>query len=138
MKLGGLLNWASVAALLRAANVQVHAGTVPVERLWANYVDFFPDAATSMGVEWWSLLNQLGYMRYNYRHFNHAELPGFTHGDALLAQRIDSLVTLTRALQQDSAGQSSPVLDALRFALAELSFSCNLDQEHGAGRSITC
>ena len=86
---------------------------------WVHLGYFFPDAATSMGVEWWSLLNQLGYMRYNYLHFNYAELPDFTHGDALLAQSIDSLVTLTRALQQDSAGQSSPVLDALRFAMAE-------------------
>ena len=42
----------------------------------------------------------LGYMRHSYRHFNHASLPGWCEGDALLAERIDGLVAVTRQLQQ--------------------------------------
>ena len=74
-KLEGLFNWRRVATLLRMANIPMQSGTVPVERLWANYTQFFPEAATGLSREWWDFLNDLGYLRYNYRHFNHDHLP---------------------------------------------------------------
>ena len=36
----GLFNWKTVASLLHTADIPMQSGTVPVERLWANYVDF--------------------------------------------------------------------------------------------------
>ena len=65
---------------------------------------------------WWDLLAMLGYMRFNYRHFNHAVLPTFTDGDALLAERVENFVSLTRQLQVDAEGNNF-VLQALQRAL---------------------
>ena len=56
-------------------------------------------------------------MRFNYRHFNHAVLPAFTDGDALLAERIEKLIVLTRELQACSEGDDA-VLRALNAALS--------------------
>ena len=36
--------------LLHAASVHVYAGTIPVERLWANYVDFSQMLQTAMAL----------------------------------------------------------------------------------------
>ena len=116
-KVEGLFNWRKVASLLREAGVPMQSGTVPVERLWANYTDFFPEAATGLTREWWDLLNDLGYLRFNYRHFNHSDLPSFTRGDTLLAERIDDLVTLTRALRQAQMGDESPSWCELQSSL---------------------
>ena len=55
--------------------------------------------------------------RYNYRHFNHEHLPTWAEGDALLAERLDSLVSLTRALQADD-GDCEHVLQAVSEAFA--------------------
>ena len=115
----GLFNWRKVASLLWQAGIDVQTGTVPVERLWANYVCYFPDAATGMKLPWWSLLNDLGYLRFNYRHFNHDDLPAFTRGDSLLAERIDNLVSITRALNRDSAGNCSAALEAPQEAFQD-------------------
>ena len=120
VKLEGLFAWRDVATLLQDASIKVQTGTVCVERLWANYVDFFPEAAKSLSREWWDLLNDLGYLRYNYRHFNHDDLPTFTRGDSLLAERMDNLVTVTRALMSDHAqgapASGSVLLEALGFS----------------------
>ena len=58
----------------------------------------------------------LSYLRFNYRHFNHSTLPTFVEGDALLGERIDMLVPLTRELQEVSEG-GDYVLRALQAAL---------------------
>ena len=71
-----------------------------------------------MGRPWWNLLNDLGYLRYSYRHFNHDELPSFTRGDTLLAERIDNLITLTRALRKGTDGAESAAVQSLRGVLA--------------------
>ena len=115
--LDGLFNWDAVARLLHQAGIPMQTGTVPVERLWANYIDFFPDAATAMSRSWWDLLNNLGYLRYNYRHYNHDELPTFTRGDALLAERIENLITLTRAMREDQDGNASDHFNVLKRSL---------------------
>ena len=86
------------------STVPVHSGTVPVERIWGNYADYFPDAITSCYVPWWNLLSDLGFLRLNYRHFNRDDLLAFARGDALLAERIDSLVLLARAPQNQVPG----------------------------------
>ena len=116
-KIQGLFNWRQVAALFHAADVPMQTGTVPVERLWANYIDFFPKAARGLGPEWWGLLNDMGYLRYNCRHFNHSDLPPFARGDVLLAERMDNLVSIARAMQQE-ADTPSDVMVMFRNALS--------------------
>ena len=59
------------------------------------------------------MLARLGYMRFNYRHFNHSTLPTFTDGDALLAERIENLVALTREME----ASAESVLQGLRRTL---------------------
>ena len=117
LRVEGLFNWAKVARLFHEAGLPMQSATVPVERLWSNYVDYFPDAARGMTLEWWQLLNQLGYMRFNYRHFNRATLPTFTRGDALLSERIENQVMLTRALSSDPGSQATAVLRELQAAM---------------------
>ena len=106
-----------MAKALRAAGIPVHSGTVPVERLWSQLKDFFPKASRRITLPWWTLLARLSYLRFNYRHFNHAVLPTFTDGDALLAERIENLVALTREMQARADGDDS-VMQSLRRALA--------------------
>ena len=57
-------------------------------------------------------------MRYNDRHFNHAILPTFCQGDALLAERIDDLVSLTRAYH-DGLSAESDMLSSLQAAFED-------------------
>ena len=101
---------------VRAAGIPVQTGTVPVERVWSALKSFFPAASRRMSRPWWDLLAMLSYMRFNYRHFNHAVLPSFTDGEALLAERIESLVSLTRELQVEAEGDGS-VLRVLQEGL---------------------
>ncbi|CAK0812479.1 unnamed protein product, partial [Prorocentrum cordatum] len=112
LKVEALFKWREVADLLHEAGIDMQSGTVPVERLWANFVRYFPDAARGMSRDWWDLLNNLGYMRYNFRHFNHPRLDPWTRGDALIAERIDNMITLARALQRHGQ-DTSPQLVAL-------------------------
>ena len=106
-----------MARALRVAGIPVHSGTVPVERLWSSLKDFFPKAARRISLPWWQLLAKLSYMRFNYRHFNHAVLPAFTDGDALLAERIENLIVLTREMQACAEGDDA-VLKAPSTALS--------------------
>ena len=115
-KLEGLWYWRQMAKALRVAGIPVHSGTVPVERLWSSLKDFFPKASRRMSLQWWNLLARLSYMRFNYRHFNHSVLPTFTDGDALLAERIENLVALTREMEACADGDES-VLQGLRRTL---------------------
>ena len=110
--LEGLWNWRSIASHLQTASIPVQTGTVAVERLWANAGDFYPDAANNMALEWWSLLSQLTYVRFNYRHFNQSSLPNWCRGDSLLAQRLDALTSLARALSEDQ--DTLPAISALQ------------------------
>ena len=113
----GLWKWRACAQALHRAGIAVHTGTVPVERMWSFLLDVFPKAARTMSPGWFELLADLPYMRVNYRHFNYASLPGWTEGDSLLAERIDMMVSLTRALHaEDSA--SCPTLEAVTRAFA--------------------
>ena len=116
-KIEGLFNWMQVAALFHTTGVPMQTGTVPVERLWSNYVDFFPKAARSLGPHWWGLLNDLGFIRYNYMHFNHSDLPAFARGDVLLAERMDTMVSLARAMQAQEPEEPSEVMRMFRNAL---------------------
>ena len=84
---------------LHAAGVRVHSGTVPVERLWASMKDMFPRSSRGMSLAWFNVVAKLAYLRFNYRHFNHNNLPLWTEADSLLAERIENLVLLTKALR---------------------------------------
>ena len=54
------------------------------------------------------------YLRYNYRHFNHAGLPSWCRDDSLLGEKIDLLSTVGRSLmEQCSNGLST---DATEWA----------------------
>ena len=101
-----------MARALRAAGIPVHTGTMPCERLRDARKDAVPKAGRRMALPWWRLLLKLGYMRFSYRHFNHAELPKFTEGDALLAERIENFIFLAREMQACAEGDDA-VLNAL-------------------------
>jgi hypothetical protein len=98
LRVEGLWAWRRVAAALRKAGISVQSGTVPVERLWSSLLDMVPSSTRLMSEEWWELLANLAYLRYNYRHFNHRKLPTWTEGDSLLGQRIETLASQIVAL----------------------------------------
>ena len=118
-KVEGLWAWRLVARGLRKAGIPVHTGTVPVERLWAALNSFFPSATRRMEKVWWQLLMKVCYMRYNYRHFNHATLPAWTEGDALLSERMDALASITRALHNAAGGGDDECIRALQDSFAQ-------------------
>ena len=71
----------ATAVALHRAGVSVHNGTVLVERLWANFGAYFPDAATGVSRLWWGVLKHLDCMRYYYyRRVNHSDVPSAAHG----------------------------------------------------------
>ena len=51
---------------------------------------------------------------YNYRHFNHSDLPTWTEGDALLSERVDALASITRALRNADQGDDDECIRALQ------------------------
>ena len=71
--------------------------------VYGGVADIFPRNERTMSLEWWELLADLGFLRFNYRHFNHASLPGWCRGHALLAERIDCIVSMTRALHAQAS-----------------------------------
>jgi len=103
-RLEGLWNWCLVSRALLDAGIDVHSGTVPVERLWSSSSDMFNKAARRMSLAWFELLAKLEYLRFNYRHFNHAHLPTWAEGDSVLSERVESLVDLARSWTQEDGG----------------------------------
>ena len=99
----GLWKWRMVALALHAARMPVHAGTIPVERLWASMKEMFPDAARLVSLEWFEMLSKLAFMRYNYRHFHHLLLPSWTETDSLIAERLDNICEAARAMHDEES-----------------------------------
>ena len=93
--------------MLHAAGVAVHSGTVPVERLWASLLDMFPTQARVISEDWFAVLADLSYLRYNYRHYHARTLPGWTETDSLLAARLDNLATFMRAMAEQDRDPSA-------------------------------
>ena len=92
-----------VALALHAAGMPVHAGTIPVERLWASMKEMLPDAARLLSLEWFETLSKLAFMRYNYRHFHHRLLPSWAESDSLIAERLDNICQAARALNDEES-----------------------------------
>ena len=96
-----------MALSLREAGIGVQNGTVSVERHWASVVDMFPSAGRCLFKAWFELLADLSYMRYNYRHFNHAGLPSWCRNDTLLGEKFDLLSTAGRSLMEQCSNELS-------------------------------
>ena len=94
----GLWRWRSVALGLHAAGIPVLSGTVSVEALWSCVKEFLPVQARRISLPWWDFLADMMFLRYNYRHFNHALLPGWTQGDSQLSQQVDCLLHIARTM----------------------------------------
>ena len=94
----------------------MHSGTLPCERLWANFSSLLPAEARLMSRPWWDLLNSLCYLRLNYAHFNRARHPTWCEGDPLLASNIDDLISMTQLLRKDALGQHPEVIAGLQQA----------------------
>ena len=92
-----------VALALHAAGMPVHAGTIPVERLWASMKDMLPTAARLVPLEWFEMLSKLAFMRYNYRHFHHRLLPSWAESDSLIAERLDNICQAARAMHDEES-----------------------------------
>lgn len=77
LRLQGWMSWRDAALALYAAGSEVHFGTVPVERLWANIGKFIPKEAANISEAWWPFQSHLAFLRLNYRHFHKHRLPGW-------------------------------------------------------------
>ena len=58
-------------------------------------------------------------MLVNYIHFNHSSLPGWTDGDSLMAERVDTMVSAARALCAEGRSDC-PACAAVAAAFAQL------------------
>ena len=102
-KFDGYWAWRRVALLMHASSVAVHSGAVPVERMWSNLADFFPQSARIMGHQWFMLLSRLAFLRFNFRHFRSGKLPTWSERDALLAERLENVSDLMQRLSADAS-----------------------------------
>ena len=98
VRVQGLMRWREAALALHAAGIQVHSGTIPVERLWSNIGKYFPKEATSISEEWWGFLSNLAYLRFNYRHFHKQGLPPWAREDALVHEHVESIMKIAEAV----------------------------------------
>ena len=105
LRLEGLWQWRKVALDIRAAGIPVQSGTIPCERCWAFLKDMFPAAGKRITPRWYRLLAQLAFLRFNYRHYAARHFPGWTEGDSLLSQRIDTLVMYSATMQNEQGGE---------------------------------
>ena len=53
--------------------------------------------------KWFSVLANLAYLRYNYRHFHTHMLPSWCEEDSLLAERFENLAGFMKALSDDTS-----------------------------------
>ncbi|CAK0824524.1 unnamed protein product, partial [Prorocentrum cordatum] len=117
LRLEGLWRWRPVARTFHLAGIPLQSGTVPVERLRSVSESMVPHAARAISLPWWQLLSMLSFLRNTFRHFNEHALPTWNEGDSLLAERVNSVVTLARALHPEH-GSESAALTALQDAFA--------------------
>ncbi|CAK0817381.1 unnamed protein product, partial [Prorocentrum cordatum] len=101
LRVEGLWAWQSAARAIRAAGVPVQSGTVPVERLWECLKGMLPRGARALSLRWFNVLSQLAFLWFNYRHYGTGCLPPRAERDALLAQRLEAVVTLGVELEDD-------------------------------------
>ena len=80
----------------------MHTVTVSVERLWSSLLDMFPEQARNISPEWFALRSKVSFLRFNYRHFHSSKLAPWCHGDALLAERLEHLVSHLRFMAEQS------------------------------------
>ena len=117
-KIEGLWEWRTVAASLHLAKIPVHSGTVPVERFWASLKEMLPSPARRISLEWFEIVANLAFLRYNYRLANHGTLRTFALRDSLIAQSIAAVEPLLLAM-----GRLSDPQDAQLFASVLHDFS---------------
>ena len=118
LRLQGLMRWRRCALALHKAGIGVQSGTLPVERLWSHFSSFFPSQQRSITEPMFKLLSGLGYLRYNWGHYNRPAQPTWTRGDALLAQRSAEMLNMLRAA---SDGEVTPMEAELVVAFNEAS-----------------
>ena len=99
IRVQGLWAWRRVAMALHEAGVPLQSGTVPVERIWSSADDMIPTKARTVTEGWFELLADLIYLRHNYRHFKAQTMPTWCRGDSVLAERLEELIELTKALR---------------------------------------
>lgn len=98
LRIEGLWNWRRAALAIRSAGIEMQTGTVAVERLWASLLEYMPRAARTMTEPWFRFISDLMFLRYNYRHFHSGMMPPWADGDALLAERLQNLQFIARAV----------------------------------------
>ena len=106
-KIEGLWAWRTVAASLHLAKIPVHSGTVPVERFWASLKEMLPGRARHISHEWFTVIANLVFLRYNYRLANQGTLPTFAQRDSLIAQSIAAIESLLHAVESLSDPQEA-------------------------------
>ena len=101
-RLEGLFAWREIAVALRGVGIPVQSGTVSVERLWSSLMDMFPAGARTVTPAWFKMCSAIAFLRYNYRHVHADRLPTWSHGDAILAERLQDLAMIMPRLASDN------------------------------------
>ena len=98
VKQQGLWNWARAATALHQAGIPVITGTIPVEQKWSHLKDMIPANARRISPEWWNMISNMTFLRAMYTHFHRQALPSWADNDALLAQKLDGIISLAACL----------------------------------------
>ena len=87
----------------------MQSGTIPAERFWAGLLEMLPASSHNVSLEWFEILLALCYLRDTYRHFGCRRLPSWCERDALLAGRLDEIVSTVRQVAEKADDSTSEV-----------------------------
>ena len=68
-----------------------------------------------MSLRWFNILSSLCFLRYNYMLYNKMSLPTWCDKDNVLAQRLETVIMLTQAIQDaddEAIAHLQPIFDA--------------------------
>ena len=109
LRLEGLWRWHKIAMGIIEAGVPMQSGTIPAERFWAGLLEMLPASSHNVSLEWFEILLALCYLRDTYRHFGCRRLPSWCERDALLAGRLDEIVSTVRQVAEKADDSTSEV-----------------------------
>ena len=111
LRVEGFMNWREVALHTIRAGIAVHSGTVCVERYWSLLLSYIPRQVTQMSYDWWSVLAQLSFAKWNYQDFSSGGLAGIAERDSEIQSKLSTCILLARALHDAELSEAMGLRD---------------------------
>ncbi len=73
--------------------------------MWSSLQEMLPRSGRCITTQWFAVLSRLAYLRLTYKHFHHGFHPTWADKDPLLGERIESLASAARRLQDEDGDE---------------------------------